>query len=359
MSSPLDSSEVEALMQAIQDGRVSPEPGGGARGPIVPYDLTSQDRIIRGQMPTLDTINDKLASIVAKTLSARTRLDLRVASMPATLLKFVDVQASILPPTTVGVLSLGPGHGMSLLVLEGDLAPMLLAGAMGDRKARPAAPAPDGSGRQELTNVERVVLKHLATLFAEAMKHAWVDTIAFGPEVMRFESDPRLTVIAAPSDVAVLCPFEISGAIEGRLQVVIPYASLEPAKKLLASPPRVGGPQGDARFSAALARELDEVNVELCVEIGQRRLSLAELLALEVGNVLTLTTSESAPLPVFVQGRLKMTAAPRVVAGGMAVEVVQTIETHAREARARGRGEPKAPAPGSGSGAPPRGVKAA
>jgi hypothetical protein len=60
-----------------------------------------------------------------------------------------------------------------------------------------------------------------------------------------------------------------------------------------------------------------------------------------------------------VQGRLKMTAAPRVVAGGMAVEVVQTIETHAREARARGRGEPKAPAPGSGSGAPPRGVKAA
>ena len=89
-----------------------------------------------------------------------------------------------------------------------------------------------------------------------------------------------MAVIAPASDVAILCPFELTGTLSGRLQVVIPYAAVEPAKKLLASPPRLGGgsSDGDARFSAALARELAEVEVEVRVEIGRRTLNLSELL---------------------------------------------------------------------------------
>src|SRR3954469_18729426 len=114
MSSPLDNNEVEALMQAIQEGRVSPEAGeaGSARGPVLPYDLTSQDRIIRGQMPTLDSINDKIASLFGKNLAGRTRLEIRVAAAPATLLKFGDITGLLTPQNTVGVLSLGAGHGL-------------------------------------------------------------------------------------------------------------------------------------------------------------------------------------------------------------------------------------------------------
>ena len=69
VSSPLDASEVEALMQAIQDGRVAPGMDADARAPIVAYDLTSQDRIIRGQMPTLDAINDRIASLFGRSLA--------------------------------------------------------------------------------------------------------------------------------------------------------------------------------------------------------------------------------------------------------------------------------------------------
>jgi len=73
MSSPLDQSEVDALMAAIQDGRVSGDGGHDADAPVVPYDLTSQDRIIRGQMPTLDSINERVASTFGSNLAGRTR----------------------------------------------------------------------------------------------------------------------------------------------------------------------------------------------------------------------------------------------------------------------------------------------
>jgi flagellar motor switch protein FliM len=328
MSSPLDNNEVEALMQAIQEGRVSPEggEGGGASGPVLPYDLTSQDRIIRGQMPTLDSINDRIASLFGKNLAGRTRLDVRVAATPATLLKFADVGSLLNAPGTVGVMSLGAGHGLALLVLEGELGHALLSGALGDRKAR-TAPA-GGEGHAELTNLEKMVLKHLLGMLSEAMGTAWTGVLPFKPEVMRFESDPRMVMIANPSDVIILCSFEITGAIDGRIQVALPYAAVEPAKKLLTSPPRLGG-QRDQRFSQALARELDGVEVELKVQMGRRKLSVNELLNMSVGDVLTLNTSESAPLPVFVQGRPKMVGAPRVVGGGMAIEILRAINTPA------------------------------
>jgi flagellar motor switch protein FliM len=347
VSSPLDASEVEALMQAIQDGRVAPGVDGDPRGPIVSYDLTSQDRIIRGQMPTLDAINDRIASLFGRSLGGRLRLEARVASGAATMLKFADVQALLTPPTTVGILTLGGGSGLGAILLEGNLANALLAGALGDRKARPE-PSRGGGERSELTNVERLVLRHLLSLMAEAMSVAWADVLPFRPEVLRFESDPRMAVIAPASDVAILCPFELTGTLSGRLQVVIPYAAVEPAKKLLASPPRLGGgsSDGDARFSAALARELAEVEVEVRVEIGRRTLNLSELMGLDVGQVLTLNTNESAPLPVYVEGRLKATGSPRVVSGGMAVALDRPIGSITNR--------DKTPSPETAGGAPYR-----
>jgi flagellar motor switch protein FliM len=337
MSSPLDNNEVEALMQAIQEGRVSPAPGTSSGGPVVPYDLTSQDRIIRGQMPTLDSINDRIASLFGKSLAGRMRLEIRAQAMPATLLKFADLNPLLAGPGTMGVLSLGAGFGLGLVVLEGTLASALLSGALGDRKARPTAATP-GVPQVELTNLERLVLKRLLGQLCEAMTVSWAEVLPLKPEVLRFESDPRMLIIANPTDVTILCSFEITGAIDGKLQLAIPYAAVESAKKMLTSPPRLGG-QRDVRFSAQLAQELEAVQVELRVEIGRHRLNVAQLLELTVGDVVTLSTSETAPLPVAVQGRPKMTASPRIVGGGMAIEILRALNTPAVPTRAP-RGTP-------------------
>jgi flagellar motor switch protein FliM len=316
MSSPLDQNEVDALMAAIQDGRV---PGGSGRdndAPVVPYDLTSQDRIIRGQMPTLDSINERVASTFGSTLAGRTRLDVRVSSAPSTLMKFADVGAMFAPPTTVWVVNLGPGHGLGVLLLDGSLGRSLLSGALGDRKGRVEGAPTDAP--LDLTSVERGVLKHLLGMFTDALAGAWVEILPFRPEVVRFESDPRMAMVAPPSDLAILCSYELAGAVSGRLQIAIPYATVEPVKKMLTSPPRPGS-SVDARFSAALAKDLENVGVELRVEMGKTCLTFSKLLDLKVGDLLVLEGSESSPLPVYVQGRRKLTGSPRVAGGSLAV----------------------------------------
>ena len=318
-------------MAAIQDGRVAGDSGQDAEGPVVPYDLTSQDRIIRGQMPTLDSINERIASTFGSNLAGRTRLDMRVASAPSTLMKFIDVGGMFAPPTTVWVLTLGPGHGLGVLLMDGPLGRSLLSAALGDRKGK--ADSPGSEARSDLTNVERGVLKHLIGMFAAAMAAAWHDILPLKPEVLRFESDPRMAMVAPPSDLAILCSYEISGPAIGRVQMAIPYATVEPVKKLLTSPPRQGS-NVDARFSAALARDLEEVKVEMRVEMGKATMNFSELLDLKVGDLLVLDANESAPLPVYVQGRKKLSGAPRVSNGSLAVELEEgltDVQKHARQ----------------------------
>lgn len=314
----LNPEEINALMAAIQDGRVTPEAPKN-RGTAVPYDLTSQDRVIRGQMPTLDAINEQIAQTFAIGLAGRTRLSVKVSSGPASLLKFGDFNSMLAPPATVCVMSLGKAGSQALLVLEPGLADTLIASALGDKGGHHDEATPP-ENRRELTNVERNVLRRLMSIFTEGMTTAWAPVLPFRPEIARFETDPRLAIIAPVTEAAVLCAFELDGAIKGLIQLAMPYTAIEPAKKALMSPPKLNT-HSDSRFAVQLADELSQVNVELRVLLGKTRVSLRKMLDLDVGDVLTLGTSEGVSLPVFVQGRAKFTGQPKVSCGSMALEI--------------------------------------
>jgi flagellar motor switch protein FliM len=322
MAGPLlNSDEINALMTAIQDGRVAPEQPK-SRGAAVNYDLTSQDRVIHRQMPTLDAINEQIATQFGMGIAGRTRLTVRVTSGPASLLRFGDFNSILAPPATVTVLSLGKAGAQGLLVLEPGLADAMIAAALGDKRGRTDEPAPttEGGTRRDFTIVERNVLRRLLAVFTDAMQFAWGPVLPFKPEVMRFETDPRLAVISPGNEAAVLCSFELEGAIRGVIQLALPYTAIEPAKKALMSPPKLNN-TSDERFVTALRDEINQVEVQLTALLGKSKMTVRQILDLEPGGVLMLGTSEGTSLPLFVQGKAKFTGQPKIVGGAIALEV--------------------------------------
>ena len=316
----LNPEEINALMAAIQDGRVTPEPKRD-RGAAVPYDLTSQDRVIRGQMPTLDAINEQIATFFAMGLAGRTRLSVRITAGPASLLKFGDFNSLLAPPTTVCVMSLGKAGSQALLVLEPGLSDAMIAAALGDKSGKKdESGGANGDARREMTNVERKVLTRLLTMFTEGMALAWEPVLPFKPEIARFESDPRLAAIAPVNDAAVLCSFELDGAIRGLIQLAMPYTAIEPAKKALMSPPKLSS-NGDSTFATRLSDEINQTEVEVRAVLGKTRMTLRKLLELDPGALVMLGTSEGVSLPIFVQGRAKFTGQPRVEGGALCIEI--------------------------------------
>jgi flagellar motor switch protein FliM len=329
----LNQDELDALMGAIQDGRALTDSAAAAEKPAAtPYDLTSQDRVLRGQMPTLDAINESVASVLGSGLAGRTRLSLKVTAAPTTLLKFVDFNGLLANSGALCILSLGANFGLALCLLEPGLAETLLAAALGNRK--PAAASSSVPARRDLTAVEQLVLRRLLGILTEAMAAQWGQVLPLKPEVLRFETDPRLAVIAPPGELAVVTSFELAGAIEGRLQLVLPYATLEPVKQRLAAPAQLSR-GGDQRFARAMEAEVEQVRVELRGVLGRATVPFGRMLELAVGDVLVLGTEEGAELPILVQGRLKMTGTPRITGGSMALTVAQDLRKQAALANAR------------------------
>jgi flagellar motor switch protein FliM len=327
MPATLSPEEVKALMSAIQDGRLPSEAGPrGGNVPVAAYDLTSQDRIIRGQMPTLDAINEQVAQQLAIGLTGRTRIALRVNAGAATLLKFADLTPLLAPPASVCVLGLGGGYGFALAVLEPGLAEQLLGAALGDRRTRQPDAVPEG--RREFTAVEQMVLKRLLGVFTDALAVAWEPVIPFKPEALRFELDPRMASVAPPSDVGIVAGFEITGGLEGRLQLVIPYAAVEPARQRLSAPRRLSQ-RGDDRVGIIMAREIEQVRVDVRGVLGRTRITLSRLLELEPGEILLLDRDEDSPLPIAVQGREKLLGEPSVSGGALAMRVQRPLSAGA------------------------------
>jgi flagellar motor switch protein FliM len=323
MPATLSPEEVKALMSAIQDGRVGAESGGPNRGPVAEYDLTSQDRIIRGQMPTLDAINEQIAQQLGIGLSGRTRVSLRVQSVSASLLKFADLTPLLAPPAAICVLDLGGGFGFGLAVLEPGVPEQLLAAALGDRRTR--GPNDVKERGRELTIIEQVVLKRLLFVLTDAIGGAWQEVLPFRPEPIRIEVDPRMANIAPPSEVAIVSAFDISGGLEGRIQLILPYATVEPAKHRL-SAPRRNSQRADDRIAQIMARELEQVRVDVRGILGCTRINLSRLLDLAPGEILMLDNEEGTPLPVVVQGRTKLHGTPTVSGGAISMRVEHALQ---------------------------------
>jgi flagellar motor switch protein FliM len=64
------------------------------------YDLTNQDRIIRGRMPTLEIINDRFARILRTTLSGALRKVIDVSAFSIDMIKFGEFMRALPVPTT-------------------------------------------------------------------------------------------------------------------------------------------------------------------------------------------------------------------------------------------------------------------
>ena len=170
-------------------------------------------------------------------LSGRTHLNLTVSSRPASLQKFQDLGGILAAPAVLCVLRLGPSRGASLCAFEPGTTETLALGSA----RKPAAEANDArtQSRGPLTSVEQLVMRRLTSALTDSLRTVWQEILPLRPEILRFETDPRMAAIMAPNDVAIACAFDVGGAFEGRMLSISssPTPRWKLSKAALALPP--------------------------------------------------------------------------------------------------------------------------
>lgn len=323
VSDLLSQDEIDALLHGVSSGDVDTDTAGddspdGIRG----YDFNSQDRIVRGRMPTLEMVNERFARYFRISLFNMLRRTPEIAVGGVQMLKFAEYVHSLFVPTSLNMVRVLPLRGTALLVFDPKLVFVVVDNFFG------------GDGRfhakiegREFTPTELRVINMLMMQCFKDMKEAWTPVMSVDFEYLNSEVNPHFANIVSPTEVVVVSTFhiELEGG-SGDLHVTMPYSMLEPIRDVLDAGVQSDRSERDERWIIALREEMQSARVELSVSLGTAELPLRDMLTLKAGDIIPfelppLVTVRAEDVPVF-RGVYGMAG------GNSAVQAVEMITNH-------------------------------
>ena len=323
----LSQNEIDALLAAVNDGDVSfdDEDEGveisEAAAVAVKYDLLSQDRIIRGRMPTLDIINDRFARQFRITLSNSLRKIIQVNVESTSLMKYGEFLNYLPIPSCLNVVRFSPLRGSCILAVESKLIYAFLNNWFGG-----ATNPQERVENRDFTAIELMIIRKVIDILLEDIQKAWQPVYPIVGQYLRTEINPQFLAVVAPSDVVVLTSFELEvDGLRGTVQFVIPYGTIEPIRQHLSS--GIGGDADpdDTSWKDQICEHLSEVETQSKVVLGKSVITIRELIGLNKGDVVTLNQNRTDPLRMFVEHAHKFSVAPMERAGYLAAEIVREV----------------------------------
>ena len=323
MSQILSQEEVDALLRGVSDGEIETEAEDlGDDSGVVPYDLTSQERIIRGRMPTLDIINQRFSRLFRNSLSAALRKVLDVSAVSTDTVKFGEFIKSLPVPASLHIFKIAPLRGFALLVAESKMVFALVDsffGGTGDAKMKI-------EGR-DFTAIEQKIIKKVVLMMLQDLEKAWTPVHHVEMTFVRSEVNPQFAAIVPPTDVVVVILFEVEmEQVSGTMTVCLPYSTIEPIIGKLKAGFQSDQLEMDLAWVRRLRDRLDVAEVDIDVKLGETSITSKEFTELKEGTILQLDADVSDELTVYVGGVEKFRGYPGVVRGNKAVKISQIIE---------------------------------
>jgi flagellar motor switch protein FliM len=294
VSDLLTQDEIDALLHGVDDVEDDDEHSLNDTG-ITSFDFSSQDRIVRGRMPTLELINERFARHMRISLFNMLRKTAEVSVNGVQMIKFGEYQNMLYVPTSLNMVRFRPLKGTALITMEARLVFILVENFFG------------GDGRfhakiegREFTPTERRIVQMLLKLVFEDYREAWSPVMGVEFEYLDSEVNPTMANIVSPTEVIVVSSFhiEVDGG-GGDFHVVMPYSMVEPIRELLDAGVQSDKMDTDVRWSMALRDEIMDVPVNLRAKLLDVDLSLRDLMELQAGDIIPIDVPESAT--VFVE----------------------------------------------------------
>jgi flagellar motor switch protein FliM len=328
MSNILSQEEVDVLLKGLSGGEIDTDRGEQREpGDVLPYDLTSQDRIIRGRMPTFEMTTEKFARLFRLSLSSLLRRVVGVSALSVEMMKFGEFLKTLPVPTSLHIFRMEPLRGSAIFVVESKVIFALvdiLFGGTGQSSFKI-------EGR-EFTAIENRLIKRVVLSALADFEKAWKAIVEVKIGHQRSEINPQFAHIVPLTDVVVVVHFEIEMEFSsGIVSICIPYSMLEPVREKLQAGFQSDALEVDREWANRFKDGLMASKVELIVELGRAEVSGKEVVDLKKGDVIMLDRYRVDPLDIFVEGVQKLTAFPGVYKGNSAIQIAGTIQ--GKEAR--------------------------
>jgi len=276
-------------------------------------------------MPTMETINERFARLLRLGLFNFVRRSAEISVGAVRLQKYGDFVRNLVVPTNLNLVQVRPLRGTALFIFEPSLVFLVidnLFGGNGQFHTRV-------EGRDFTQTEQRIIQRLLGVVFSELEK-AWAPVHQVKFEYMRSEMNTQFANIATPNEVVVVTTFTIEfGSEGGEFHVCLPYSMIEPIRELLYSSLQGEQMEVDKRWVRRLSQQVQSADIEIVINLGQAELSIQQLLAMQIGDVIGLEIPQ--PLLAEVDGVPVMECKCGILNGQYALKVERMLTTGAEQ----------------------------
>ncbi len=285
----LSQDEVDALLAGVTgettEKQATVEDLTGVRS----YDLGSPDRVVRHRMQTLELINERFARRLRSGLLSFMRRNADITVGTIRIQKYSEFERNLPVPSNLNMVVMKPLRGAALFTFDPNLVFLVIDSLFG------------GHGRystrvegRDFTTTEQRIIRRLLSLTLESYGAGWEQIYPIEFEYIRSEMHTKFASITSGNEIVVVTSFNIElGSSGGNLNICLPYSMIEPVRDLLTRPLQEVSSGGDVdqRWTQQLSHQVRSADVELVADFARIQTNIAELMSLQVGDILPVEIS--------------------------------------------------------------------
>ncbi len=239
------------------------------------------------RLPMLEVVFDRLVRMMSTSMRNFTSDNVEVSLDNILSLRFGDYLNSIPLPAMLAVFKAEEWDNYGLLTVDSSLIYSIVDVLLGGRRGT-AAMRIEG---RPYTTIERNLVERMVHVVLADLSAAFDPLSPVTFRFDRLETNPRFATISRPSNAAIVAKLRIDMEDRGgRLELLLPYATLEPVRELLLQM-FMGEKFGrDSIWETHLAEELWMTEVEMEAVLDEQVMSLRDILNLRVGSKIMLNS---------------------------------------------------------------------
>ncbi|MGB3212390.1 MAG: FliM/FliN family flagellar motor switch protein [Desulforhopalus sp.] len=321
MNSILNKSEISDLLNAIREGKVSLELDDNEQESFLACSAINLFQLARPdkeqfRIPNFDIILDSFCRSYATSLTNQLQRTFSITRTALETYEFQKFMAEKNQPGGIGILDMPPLKHGALIIVDPKLSFSMIEIMLG---ASTDLESPHLDRR--LTTIELTILKTILTDACRDLNKAFSQLLELNTSLIKLENNARLVSIVEPDAEVIVGTLLVKvGEYSGEINLIFPFATLEPLRDLLRELLNISTTTRGT-WQDVLEEEIMEIPSVITAQSGTLTLSVNQILNMEAGDILDLNYDPSAPLKVLVEEKVKFFAIPGTHNGKKAISL--------------------------------------
>ena len=323
MGDILSQNEIDELLKALNTGEIDVRQMQTTteEKKIKNHDFRKPNKFAKDHLRTLEIIHENYSRLVSNFLSAYLRTLAQVEVISVEELTYYEFNNSISNPAVLGVIDFSPLPGSVVMELAPNVVFSLIDRILGGNGAT-------SQKIREYTEIELAIIERIIAQLLNLMREPWENVAQIKPRLEKIETNAQFAQVISPNEMTALVTLSARiGEVEGMINLCIPYPVLESIITKLST--KFWFSMREKAFTEeskiALEKKIEFTKIPVRAVLGNAILTVADLVELQIGDVIQLDTNSNQDLRVYVGDIYKFIARPGVRKNKVAIKVTGVI----------------------------------